>query len=81
MLRESLGVGRLRLEGRTLLEVFDQACDRHPALRQHLFDEDGTFRVHILCFVDGVSTRERGGLKMKLKDGTEIVIAQAISGG
>ncbi|MBI4563873.1 MAG: MoaD/ThiS family protein [Planctomycetes bacterium] len=77
MLHESIGSGRLRVEGRTLGEALEDAYRRVPALRLHLCDEDGGFRVHILCFHNG----ERQPLDTPLEDGDEILILQAVSGG
>jgi len=77
MLHESVGAARLRVEGRTLGEALEDAYRRSPALRLHLCDDDGSFRVHVLCFHNG----ERRPLGTALADGDEISIVQAVSGG
>jgi molybdopterin converting factor small subunit len=81
MLADVLGEETLRLQGATVREVMEAAYARLPALRHHLCEESGEFRMHVLCVHNGVATRETGGLKGRTKDGDEIRILQAISGG
>ena len=81
MRADVLGQEKIRVQGSTVAQVMDAAYAQIPALRHHLCDEDGTFRTHVLCAHNGVTTRETGGLKGRTKDGDEIRILQAISGG
>jgi molybdopterin converting factor small subunit len=81
MLADVLGEGTLRVQASTVAEAMAAAYARIPALRHHLCDESGDFRTHVLCVHNGVSTRQVGGLKGRTKDGDEIQILQAISGG
>ena len=77
LLGDSIGVSRLQVEGRTLRDALEDAYRRSPALKQHLCDEGGGFREHVLCFHEG----EQRPMNTPLKDGDEISIVQAISGG
>lgn len=77
LLQDSVGAVRLQVEGRTLRDALEDAYRRVPALRHHLCDEDGGFRAHVLCFHEG----ERRPMNTPIKDGDEITIFQAISGG
>jgi molybdopterin converting factor small subunit len=81
MLADVLGEETLSVEASTIGEALEAAYGRIPALRHHLCDESGGFRTHVLCVHNGVSTRELGGLGKRLKEGDEIRILQAISGG
>lgn len=81
LLRESIGATRLRVQARTVEEALEEAYRRAPVLRHHLCDESGGFRVHVLCFHNGKSTRGRGRLDVPVTDGDEIAIVQAITGG
>lgn len=81
MLAEVLGEERLGVQAATIGEALEAAYARIPALRHHLCDGSGGFRTHVLCVLDGVSTREAGGLKRRVQEGDEIRILQAISGG
>ena len=77
ILQEAVGTTRLTVEGRTLRDALEDAYKRLPALRHHLCEESGRFRAHILCFLEG----EKSPLGTELKEGNEISIYQAISGG
>lgn len=81
MLRESIGTTRLRVQGATIEEALEEAYRRIPVLRHHLCDDSGGFRVHVLCFHNGKSTRELGRIDVPVADGDEISIVQAITGG
>jgi molybdopterin converting factor small subunit len=81
VLRDAVGKGRLKIRARTLREALDQACLQEPALRFHLFNDDGQFREHVLCFVNGNNTRDMKSLNVPLSEGDEISILQAVSGG
>lgn len=81
MLSEVLGEETLRVNASTVAEAMEAAYARLPALRYHLCDDSGGFRTHVLCVHNGVSTRESGGLRGRVKEGDEIRIVQAISGG
>ena len=81
MLGDVLGGATIRVQASTLAEALEAAYAQVPALRHHLCDETGDFRTHVLCVHNGVSTRELGGLRGRVKDGDQIQILQAISGG
>lgn len=81
LLRESVGAASLRIRGRTIREALEDAYVKMPALRHHLCDESGGLRAHVLCFLNGTSTRELASLDVALRDGDEIAIVQAVSGG
>ncbi len=81
VLADVLGFGKMRLRAATLTEALEAAYARHPALRFHLCEDSGAFREHVLCFVNETSTRELGTLAVRLRDGDEITILQALSGG
>ena len=52
-----------------------------PAVRDRVITELGEVRQHINIFVDGESIRDSGGLTASVRDGAEIVILPAVSGG
>lgn len=52
-----------------------------PAIRDRVVTELGEVRPHINIFVDGESIRYAGGLGAAVRDGAEIVILPAVSGG
>lgn len=52
-----------------------------PGVRDRVITERGDVRQHINIFVDGESLRDCGGLTARVRDGAEIVILPAVSGG
>jgi len=53
----------------------------HPALRDRVLMEDGRLRPHVNVFVGRDSVRYTGGLDTPLRDGAEVAILPAVSGG
>ncbi len=52
-----------------------------PAIRDRMVTELGELRPHINIFVDGESIRFSGGFDTAVRDGAEIFILPALSGG
>jgi molybdopterin synthase sulfur carrier subunit len=53
----------------------------HPAFRDRMVTERGELRPHLNIFVDGESITFSGGFATRVRDGAEIVILPALSGG
>jgi hypothetical protein len=69
---------RLTVDGDTVDSVVSALLDEVPTLRVHLFDERGHLRPHVLCFVDGVSSRLD---RPEQRVSGELRFVQAVSGG
>jgi sulfur-carrier protein len=52
-----------------------------PAVRDRVLTERGEVRPHINIFVDGESIRDAHGLGTRVREGTEVFILPAVSGG
>ena len=52
-----------------------------PAVRDRVVNELGEVRPHVNIFVDGLNIRDSGGLSAPVRDGAEIYILPALSGG
>lgn len=65
----------------TLAEALALLFRHHPALRDRMTTELGELRPHINVFVDGEDIRHGEGLGTAVRDGAEIVILPAVSGG
>lgn len=52
-----------------------------PALRDRVITELGEVRPHVNIFVDGEDIRHAGGLDAPVRDGSEIFLIAAVSGG
>jgi molybdopterin synthase sulfur carrier subunit len=60
------------------LERLWQEC---PAVRDRVLTERGDVRPHINVFVDGEDIRYTGGLATTVRDGGEVFLVPAVSGG
>jgi len=75
------GEAVLEVEGATLAHALDAAFAQHPKLRGYVLDEHGHVRHHVAVFVDGESIADKSGLDLALRDGAEVYVLQALSGG
>ena len=65
----------------SLSEALSLLWSEVPAVRDRVLTERGEVRPHINIFVDGESIRDAGGLGTRMRDGAEIFILPALSGG
>lgn len=75
--------GEVRVDGTAdsvadALSLLWQQC---PALRDRVVTELGELRPHVNIFVDGESIRYAAGFSTPVRDGAEIFILPAVSGG
>jgi sulfur-carrier protein len=83
-LRELAGDrGEVRVEGSagSVAEALSLLWASCPAVRDRVLTELGEVRPHINIFVDGQNIRDSGGLGAAVRDGAEIYILPAVSGG
>lgn len=52
-----------------------------PGIRDRVITERGHVRTHVNIFVDGENIRDAGGLDAPVRDGAEIFLLPAVSGG
>ena len=52
-----------------------------PGVRDRVLTELGEVRQHVNVFVDGESIRDADGLMTRVREGSEITILPALSGG
>ena len=81
ILRAVAGWRRLEVRGGTIGDVLEAAFERTPVLRHHLTMESGELRPHVLCALNDETVPRESALATALKDGDEVLIHQAISGG
>ena len=75
--------GEVRIDGAagSVSDALSLLWNECPALRDRVVTELGELRPHINIFVDGESIRYSGGFDTALRDGAEIFILPALSGG
>ena len=69
------------MDAGTVKEVIDRLESKHPGIRKSICDDTGGLRRFINIYVDGEDVRFLDNLSTPAKDGSEIAIVPAISGG
>lgn len=80
-LQRHLNCPPLQARGKTVREVLDDALSRNAKARAFVLDEQGQLRQHMTVFVDGTQISDRAHLGDAVRDGAEVWIMQALSGG
>ena len=83
-LRELAGNrGQVRIDGsaESISDALSLLWSQYPGVRDRVITEVGEVRPHVNIFVDGESIRESAGLQTRIRDGAEIFILPAVSGG
>jgi molybdopterin converting factor small subunit len=77
------GASRVRLEASPANagEALRALWGAHPGVRDRVVDEQGVLREHLNVFVGTECIRFTGGFDTPVKDGDEITIVPAVSGG
>ena len=83
LLQHTGGVAAVRIPGAfgTVDAALEAFFGRHPAVRDRLLTEQGNVRPHVAIFVGPESIRYSGGVETPIRDGDEITILPAVSGG
>ena len=71
----------VEVEGGTAGEAVNALANAYPALKTHLFAEDGQLRNFINLFVDGTNINNLQGLNTPIKENGEMMLVPAIAGG
>jgi molybdopterin converting factor small subunit len=75
------GAELVEVEAGTIKEVLDRLEARHPGIRASLCDDSGTLKRFINIYLDGEDVRFLDNLSTPVRDGSEVAIVPAISGG
>lgn len=73
------GQSKRALEG--ALSVEEAIRSLPPGVRDRILNERGELRPHVNVFVGETSVRDTGGLATPLRDGAELFVIPAVSGG
>ena len=79
--KHTAGAEIVEVEAGTVKDVIDGLEKRFPGIRNSVCDESGGLRRFINIYVDGEDVRFLDNLGTPAKDGAEIAIVPAISGG
>ena len=69
------------VSGTTVAEALAGLMDEHPALRQHVFDENDQLRTFVHLFVDGEELDDAAHSQMRLESGARLTLLPSIAGG
>ncbi len=69
------------VSGAKVIDALNNAVEKYPALKTHVFDSTGKLRRHIHVFVNDENIKELKGLKTKLKEEDRVTLLASISGG
>lgn len=81
-LRKFAGGARdVQASGGTVGELIENLEQQYPGIKERLCEEDGVLRRFINVYVNGEDIRYAKGVDTTLKDGDEVSIIPAVSGG
>ena len=72
---------QFEVSGSTALEAVQNAVEKFPALRFHVFDKHGNLRRHMYLFVNDVNVKELDGNDTKVGEKDVVRILAAAAGG
>jgi len=75
------GVVRVNGSAGSISDALALLWSECPAVRDRVITKLGEVRPHINIFIDGESMRDSGGLRAAVREGSEIFILPAVSGG
>ncbi len=77
------GRSEVRVTGQasSVSEAISLLGAEYPKVRDRIVTELGEVRPHVNIFIDGDSFRDLGGLSAPIRDGAEVIILPAVSGG
>jgi len=75
------GERHMPASGTSIAEVMHDLVLRHPHLARHVYDDMGTLRPNIVFLHDSCLVRAGEAASHTVRDGDEIVLTNALSGG
>ena len=79
--KHTAGAEVVEVDPGTVKEIIDRLESRFPGIRNSICDDKGGLRRFINIYIDGEDVRFLDNLSTPAKDGSEIAIVPAISGG
>ena len=73
--------GEVQVDGSTVGEALSALTERFPALRRHLYTDDGTLRSFVNVFLNDEDVRHLNSNQTPVAQGDTLVIIPSIAGG
>jgi len=70
-----------RAEAETVRDALERVFAGNPAARSYVLDDQNALRQHMMVYVNGRPIADRTLLTDAVKDGDEVYVMQALSGG
>lgn len=68
-------------QGDTVRSALETLFDQFPGLREQVLSSEGSVLPHLAIFVNGEMINSDSGLDAVLRDGSDVFVMQAVSGG
>ena len=75
------GLATLEVSGTTVGEILGEVGTKYPAIREQLFNDDGSLHRFLNIYVNDDDVRYVGGLAAVVSAGDEITLLPAVAGG
>jgi len=75
------GQSEIRLQGGTVGEAMHDLTLQFPALRPHLYSDDGMLRAFVNLYLNDEDIRQLQGTGTLLQDGDRLLLIPSIAGG
>lgn len=72
---------KTQVQAKTVGEALQALVARHPALRPHLYEDDGRLRSFVNVYLGERDIRELSGLDTSVAEGDALVIVPSVAGG
>lgn len=72
---------RTQVEGHTVSEALDALIAKHPALKPHLYEDDGKLRSFVNVYLGQQDVRELQGARTPVASGDTLLIVPSVAGG
>ena len=69
------------VDAATVGEALQALVSRHPALRTHLYEQDGRLRSFVNVYVGDRDVRELQGQDTPVREGDTLLIVPSVAGG
>ena len=75
------GEKQIEIKGKNVERAIEELIENYPALKNHLFDENGELRLFVNLFVNDEDVRYLDGIKTVLGKEDQLMIIPSIAGG
>ncbi len=75
------GAGEVEIKGENIIALIENLDRQYPGIKNRLLDEKNNLKRFVNIYVNGDDVRFLKGLDTKVKEGDDVSIVPAISGG